>query len=271
MPGFNWKNPAGLDPKVGIPTREWTRHRMGLFKQYCHQSLVNQRCQDFELLLLFDGETTDRRIAAGLNKVTPIFFDPEPKWKYQIYDLVRSRIKPDTDWVLTTRIDSDDAIRDDYVKAMQRLAREFPADRVFYAPLGYVYNVELKRLRQVVRENWYTCFLTRLEPVSKKNIVTCYAPGMHGWKGIDPEEVKANTVLHNRPVWVQVIHGKNIATHTGTDGKRYGAKDVNLSILERFSIKYEGISHSLKPQRRGDASRNAEVSHRRVEGSRRRK
>ena len=107
---FKWSK-GKLSSTGKAPADEWFNHRLDLFDTYCYPSIVNQTCQDFEWLIFFDDEATDKKRLEKYTRFTPVFVKDYNFWTFKhIIRQIRKRIKPKTKWLLTTRFDCDDSV-----------------------------------------------------------------------------------------------------------------------------------------------------------------
>lgn len=98
----------------------WLRHRLGYFEQVCVPSVRSQTSQAFRWIVLLDAQSPPwlhgaiSRLADGLFEPVWIdgFFTPPRAAK-----LVTERSS--ADWLITSRLDNDDAIARDYIEAVQ--------------------------------------------------------------------------------------------------------------------------------------------------------
>jgi len=197
------------------PPAEWLEHRMKYFKKYCYPSIVNQKNQNFEWLVYFDDEMTNRKLLKGLDRITPIFLKKPYCWDYGkkhqqiISDDIKSRLDKDTKFVITSRLDCDDGLSDRYIEIVQKKFKPIQKNQILNFVNGYIFEER----KNVVRHFPYVGtganpFISLIEPVTDKLIKTVhYEHHTTMIKYTKPEQIKTDG---NNPMWLQILHGKNL-------------------------------------------------------------
>ena len=160
--------------------QEYLSYRFDLFEQFCLPSVRNQVCQNFKWLILFDINTPDefKKKAADWHneypKLIPCYLDVKDYGGMSVTsnyvtdvdtdtpmlqitsrfvaDIIRSLEESLPEWILTTRLDSDDALHRDWIKCMQNLFKANPQQLAYdfvytfkYIPSdGVAYRYALK-------------------------------------------------------------------------------------------------------------------------------
>jgi len=134
----------GLKP--ADDAERWMEHRLRIFEEYCIPSVMNQSNKDFIWLVVFDKNTPDKyreRIDryskdCGVVPLYPTLDFPETSrgdipekvdgawliWHYRValptvQDYIAQQLDSDTEFVITSRLDNDDAIHSDFVGRVQ--------------------------------------------------------------------------------------------------------------------------------------------------------
>jgi hypothetical protein len=202
---------------LGQDVPRWLEDRLKLFNSYCLPSVVGQSCQDFRWLIYFDTlapsnfiermrdltapwaniEVLARNEWYVPGRVSP-WKDRPPKKSEIINDIV-DRVAGETDWVLTTRYDSDDGLHRDFVKRLHEAVHgpvqeflNFPNGILFHHGKSYLYR------------HLSNAFISLLEPVGTIKTVLC-APHMR------VNEVGPVRQLSPAPAFLQVVHAANIS------------------------------------------------------------
>jgi Putative rhamnosyl transferase len=134
------------------PAREWLEQRIVLWRRFCLPSIAAQTTQEFTWLLLCD-ESTDPEILTVLRSCG----DEVPMLEVALTsadrgpgDLVRARVRADADVLITTWLDSDDAVADDFVESIRAYAEPFARSThgtlVVNFPRGYLFDAETGQL-----------------------------------------------------------------------------------------------------------------------------
>lgn len=183
------------------PLPEWLDYRWEFFVQACVPSIQSQTSRDFRWLVWFDDRCPDD-FREDVEELAVGAF--EPIWTHTNFweDLapqVASRsIAP---WLLTTRLDSDDALARDFVAAVQREVR--PVDRlVIDFPRGLQVDRSGAVYQDHLRSNHFASLLARRgdEPVT-----AFVAP--HARLGRHTPVRRVVT----EPMWLEVLHGANVS------------------------------------------------------------
>lgn len=114
---INWPHAfRGLD-------ESWLKERFELFERYCLPSIKAQTCQDFHWLVFFDTATPHsfrQRIAqysGDLACFVPCFVDFFDRTVFR--DIVASMELTRKRWIITSRVDNDDALARNYIERVQ--------------------------------------------------------------------------------------------------------------------------------------------------------
>jgi hypothetical protein len=188
----------GLDPG-------WLQRRLELFEAFCLPSLAAQRAP-FTWLVFFDSETPEElrpRIAAYRETVpsfVPVFVEGELTDE-RIAGFVAERLAPERarhEYLITTRLDTDDAIATDFLARVQRAFRPRELEFLNF-PLGYQWADG----RFYYHLDPSNPFLSLVERLGEEDGRTIYcAP--HDRLGRRVRQLAAP------PVWLQVVHGENL-------------------------------------------------------------
>ena len=109
---------------VSFPDETWHRHRFKMFDKYCYPSIRGQSNQNFKWIVVFSVKTPKvykKKIEkyAEYKNFIPIYI-PEDKHPDVIpQEIIPKYLRNDTSYIITTRIESDDALCRDYVEMIQ--------------------------------------------------------------------------------------------------------------------------------------------------------
>jgi len=198
-------------PGAPPASEDWLRYRLGFFVDAAHPSVVAQRDTEFTWLVLFDDRCPDsfRDVVEALaadGSFTPIWsHEPFRRDTFAPHVAARS----ETPFLITTRLDSDDAIATDFMAAVQ--AQFDHQDRLF---VSFTRGVQIDRSGAVYRcdllSNPFISLIERRDPDMPP--LTVYAP----------KHARARTrgplrEVHAPPMWAQVVHDANVSNIiTGT-------------------------------------------------------
>lgn len=138
-------------------TSEWLAKRLEVFRQICLPSVTAQTTDTFTWLLFCD-EATDSEILEQLRieecrlPNMQVVLTSAERTRISV---VRETVDPQADVLITTRLDSDDAIADQYLAAVQDYAEQFHSsgyERLLVNfPRGYRLDV---RQEQLLFRDW---------------------------------------------------------------------------------------------------------------------
>jgi hypothetical protein len=188
---------------------EWLAERIDLFRAFCLPSVALQNCQDFRWLLMVDDATPPPALDAlrDCERVRPFeTLAVGERWRPALSGFVgRGAGAP---YLMTSRLDSDDAIGRDYLGAV-RGAFDGWAPVVLEAPSGLRLDA---RSGALYHASWRKgAFLTLIEGRSDRPLTVYARPHMR------MDEVAPLRAVPLEPAWVQVVHGGNAANRVGDD------------------------------------------------------
>lgn len=191
-----------LHRKIGteLPTGSWLEHRLQLFEEYCLPSVVAQSDQNFEWFIYFDDATPGQyleRMRVLTARYPNISIKLCAFWESPtIISHVVAALDSATKWIITSRLDNDDALRQDFVSRLHFAAEErreflnFPSGIVLYARKSYRYR------------HLSNAFLSFVEP--SQNPRTAFSLAHE-----EAKEVAPVRQLDEAPAFLQVVHGQN--------------------------------------------------------------
>jgi Putative rhamnosyl transferase len=215
----------------------WLEHRANLFKEFCIPSVKQQSVQDFSWFVLFDPRTEkdylDKIIIDEV--IQPIFADNLPSALNQI----KSFIHEDTDILISSRLDNDDAIMSEYIKASREFSLAiYNQKEVLSIPavINFSSGWELAKDQLFARYYPANHFQSMVSvKTSEKNpdfsmIINYHHSHVH-------KQFNVVNLVTNIPMWLIVVHAENI----GNVVKGNPLDDRNLELLE----KYFGIKNKV--------------------------
>ncbi|QXD14292.1 putative rhamnosyl transferase [Rhodocaloribacter litoris] len=187
------------DHLVDDPT--WLRHRFDLFERFCLSSVRSQTERRFTWLVFFDTRLPASfrekvKAYARWDSFVPLFVEalsPE-----RMCAFVRERIPSEATYVLTTRLDSDDALARDFVENVHQRFRPHTGAFLNFT-CGYVFG----RDKLYAARRTSNPFITMMEPVENMRTVWCRPHRRLA-------EVGPVWEVTTAPMWLQVVHGQNL-------------------------------------------------------------
>ena len=211
-----------LEGHSAPPSAEWVERRFTLFERYCLPSMQSQTLRDFEWLLFFDAGLPDscaQRLSAyrdACPDIVPVRL--AGSWSgAEAAEAVRGRMPEGATLVVTSRLDSDDAVACDYVARLREAAATIEGGALFF---DWGFNLVSGALyAQPLLRGPFASVIWR--PATGAPFATV-ADHEHGRL----DEVMPSVHLGLPHAWVQVVHGDNIAN-------RMRGVRVPRSILRR--------------------------------------
>jgi hypothetical protein len=187
---------------------QWLTSRLGLFEQYCLSSVRSQQNASFHWLVFFDAASPawfKERIRSLAAVFTPIYIEGRATDEV-IAAKVAATGLVSTPYLITTRLDNDDAIGKNHLaqvqKAFCRQERQFVAFPFgLQSYRGHLYNMY-----------WPSNpFLSLIEAVSPDNRFTTVFCVPHNLV----HQAGAVRSIIQSPQWLQVVHGSNLLNVLG--------------------------------------------------------
>ena len=203
---------------------DWLRYRLGFFVEACLASMTRQSVGNFRWLVFTDDRCSDE-FRADFESLAEGCF--EPVWTHEVFwnDVYRDAVaeRSEAPYLITTRLDSDDAVAIDFVASVQ--AQFGHQDRLF---VDFPRGLQLDRSGAVYRydhvSNPFVSLIERRQPGQAP--MTAFGRGMHG----RVRDLGPLREVITPPMWIQVVHGGNLANDIR--GPRVHPKVV----AERFDI-----------------------------------
>lgn len=251
IPASNWK--CDKNNKV-VQDEVWLQKRISLFETFCLPSVIGQSQKNFQWLVWFDTNSPQLlkdKINEWQNKCTnfiPCYSVDYDEWQFsQMSIYIKENSKQE--YVITTRLDNDDALRYDAIEQIQEAFVQ-QDNTIIDMPNGFCYNQQ----NHLFSRNTITSspFISYIECFSKEHIDTVYREGHPAWIG------KACFVNLQDFLWIQVIHDSNIAN--SQHGKicfweQNSLFNTDIAVLSRVSVlhsrvkqEYYLLKHILKMQ-----------------------
>lgn len=200
--------------KNPVLTDKWLEERFKLFEMYCFPSLTSQTNTIFNWLCLFDEDTPKKfksKISEYKNEFPqfiPLFLSHDETLNLEIYlrNEIKKYISPKDSYLITTRIDNDDSFHKEIVNIIQEQVKKDNGEKYIYNfDYGFQYFEEYNYLQKIFYRNNH--FLTRVD-----NLNDDFGTIMSFRHDRIDKDLKVNN-LNNKlnPLWIEVVHGSNVA------------------------------------------------------------
>ena len=215
---------------VAEPTDEWLRRRLELFERFCLPCLARQTNNNFRWLVFVDNLSPAwfleeiNKLGQGLFETVRIegAFDSTA-----VSTAVGSRT--DSSYILTTRVDNDDAVASDFIATIQSC---FAAQNFTF--LNLVTGAQYADGKVYLRPYTKNPFLTLAEKVGDSPPATVFVE--HHYRVDEKGPIQNIRTLH--PMWLQVIHGGNVLNEVvglRVPGKRFARHfDCDLTFNDSY-------------------------------------
>lgn len=207
----------------------WMENRLKLFRQFCYPSIWRQKNQNFTWLLLFDEKTPERyikEIERLRYKNLVIVKDKETESSRNIFTKAIKQLN-NAEYLITTRIDNDDAFHKDAVKIIQE---NFTGQKLEALNFNYGYCWKDGRIYLKCYPNNMFCSLYEKVVDNRFNTVDTE----HSYLSI---RFKTKTIV-DKPYWLLVMHGENLSNSEKM--LRDAIEEVPIGMLKsRFLINYK--------------------------------
>jgi hypothetical protein len=202
---FNVVRDGNPVDKTGAPVRtiDWLDHRFELFERFCLPSVSAQTNLDFTWLIRFDDQVPERyvrRIRAHEQAFANLLLVPA---RLGFRQVIPELLSTGTEWLLTTRLDNDDALHRNAIEVIQASCRDLRELVFVNMQHGYMYaHPEAYAVRVDLRSNNTISLLERLTDEFPHTAV-CVSHD----KAASFAPVRQ---IGDQPLWLQVIHDRNV-------------------------------------------------------------
>jgi len=219
----------------------WLEQRVELFEQFCLPTVQAQTFKEFEWLIVADcGTPSYIKTKLEAYPATILYYQFEPiklnqgrrnrhrrarGLEVSIAQPVREYLKPViTDKIITSRLDSDDAISIDHLAKINRAAHNTHNQRYW---INLVRGLKYNRGNVYPKNSLTSPFISFVEPQGE--LLTAYQCS-HGAAGNTP--YKIIQIREGKPTWLQVIHGGNLVNKQ----MRFRGEAPFSTVSSRFKI-----------------------------------
>jgi hypothetical protein len=202
---------------------DWLGERQRLFDRYCLPSVVSAErltpSVTWVLLCAVDSPASLRAYMAHVVQlhpwVVPLYVEENFRMGDIVVESFKRRTKEPCRFLLTTRLDSDDAIARNFVKDLQQAARrslelEIIGKRQLPALINFPIGYQAVVGRLYLSSDLGNPFLSFLEERSEDEpILGCF---LCSHRDLHKSARTVSQLIASGPSWLQVLHGNNEAT-----------------------------------------------------------
>lgn len=202
----------------------WTRNRIELFRLYCLPSVLNQSSKSFTWLLYFDADTPVE-FNGFLNELKShpfihiCYCRGAEGFKNDYIKEVKDRVPGNIKWVMTTRIDNDDCLHRDAIKAIQENFTEKHNYLISLAS-GYILNTDDKTMSHYFYP--MSPFISLIES-TEAEMMGVFEKKHTEWNSLRlfiskeiwfeyfKKDRRRSRFILKKPLWIQLFHGENVS------------------------------------------------------------
>lgn len=208
------------------PNQKWLERRFSLFERFCYPSLRGQSNDNFRWLVFFDTATPKvfrNRIEeySRWKNIIPVYTDSEIFFGFhfpsELKPVILDNIDDHCKFLITSRLDNDDAIHKEYVQMVQDL---FSGQRL--EAINFLYGWQLYRDKLILCKLGSNPFISLIERFEESSFRTVFVRG-HGM--LSQICSVRNIANKDKPAWMQVIHYDN-RVNRRIPGLRYPIKEL---------------------------------------------
>ena len=229
-------------------TDEWHEHRFELFQKYTFPSFKNQKNKNFVWLVFFyvNTKTKYRKLIRTLEQEFPnftaVFVKNGGEINSGITDIFKNYFQKDTQFVISTDIDNDDLLHDEFVDTIQSLYKPVHNSVI---DLRRGLQMSLVKENQVLINEYYAVanpFVSLVENINSFKTI------MNEWHN-NFRHYDSVTSYDQKPLFIQLIHTHNLMNRQlktkallKINFSEYGIPAAHIPEI----LKYKTLFHNLK-------------------------
>ncbi len=188
---------------------KWLKDRIELFTKFCLPSVLGQTDKNFKWIVFFQQDPgleikSLLEILEEYEFIEPIFVNGFQEFQTQLSFYISERLGEDTQWILTSRLDNDDALNKNYVAEIKKASKNLKHQTIVYFPNGLFLDLG-KKNRLAASHYPFNQFLNLLEEVQMGAIQTVLSRAHDSWGDFSVKE------LAHDDSWLQITHSSNMA------------------------------------------------------------
>lgn len=226
--------------QLGKPNKSWLNHRFELFDNFCYPSVRGQSNQNFKWFVLFDINTPNVfkekiKKCYKCENIIPIYIRPCKKHsdtdKIMQSEIIPQYLTDEIEYLITTRVDNDDAICKDYIDMIQKRFNKQKFQFLNFTN-GYIWNYKTNEI--YLDQQPSNPFISLIEMVGEIKTV---------WSGSHPDLYKVGPIMEieTKPSWLQVSHRRSSNRPRGI----LQPPQTILQIINDFEIRKKLLSSYL--------------------------
>lgn len=195
-----------LKPRDLILGEEYLEKRFDLFANICLPSVASQSCKNFKWLVFFDSQTPTQfkkrieKLQQQQNFIAVYTQSPVDRdiWR----NTIQTYLAQDTQFVITSNLDNDDAISKDFIALVQNSFNYQDFEFINF-PFGYI----LREDGLFLREYLSSPFLSLIERAD--SVLTCKTIPHYLLQKLSEQGIQVSQIV-SQPIWLQIVHDTNV-------------------------------------------------------------
>lgn len=235
---FNLRVPGWDTTKSGLNVLSdtWLEDRFELFENYCLPSVLNQKEKKFKWFIYFDNQTSKKfhsrikHLEKRDSIISCYFIDGIGTLKTSLIDNIHATILPNTKWVITSRLDNDDVLHEEFIETIQK---QFVPQHETVVDLRNGLQINIKTSKVEVRQlyNKFNPFISLIEETAQ--LQTVLSKPHASWI------ISKNLIIYeSTPLWIEVVHENNKLNEVGKYQKLLKKIKVKQFGLNNLTIKF---------------------------------
>ncbi len=213
----------------------WLEERFDLFERYCLPSMRHQINQNFKWIIFFD-EDTPAQYRSRIEECRKVReFHPYFTGLFEARgwgDAVASVVEGRCDYLITTRLDNDDALCENFVEQLHKKITATELEGVDFLNFTKGYVVQGAKIYALKHRT--NAFVSRIEKYEEHAETVCVVPHM------DVENLgRVRQVDSRSGTWIQVVHGGNVSNRVR------GQRIIPKNIIEPLPIGIRSQLHDV--------------------------
>jgi hypothetical protein len=203
-----------------IPSDDWHEKRFLLFERYCYPAMMNQKNLKFTWLVFFDILTPEKYVKkikaySKFKNFRAVFVDNSSAENFK--SIVDNNMRSNCKYIITTRLDNDDSVRNDFIDIIQN---EFHHQACEFVNIKHGYILCDNKIYLTWDKSGP--FISLIEKRENTQTVWCRQHRM-------VSEVGPIRQIFNEPAWIQVIHSSN--SRNRVKGLRLKSENILKSYM----------------------------------------
>ncbi len=198
----------------GAFSSHWLEQRLELWRRFCLPSILAQTVAEFTWLVLCDESTDPEALDAlrSFGREAPMLEVVLTGAERSPAGAVRSRLEAGTEVLITTQLDSDDAVADRFVEAIQGYAEPFARSEHASLGVNFVRGYRLDVAAGALYEDRManSSFPSLMERPGGSPVETALGPGHVMLSHLHPTHQDES--MH---AWLIAVHGGNLVNKIG--------------------------------------------------------